>query len=80
MNMSMLRQRKPGPTFDRALATVDALGVDEQEALVDVVRKRIAAARRAALAEQVAASRRDYRRGNVRRGTADDLMAELHRA
>ncbi|HXP63479.1 MAG TPA: hypothetical protein VN829_23450 [Dongiaceae bacterium] len=78
--MSMLRQRKPGPTFDRALATVDALGVDEQEALVDVVRKRIAAARRAALAEQVAASRRDYRRGNVRRGTADDLMAELHRA
>ena len=44
--MSVLTQRKPGSTFDRALATVDALAVDEQEALLDVVRKRIAAARR----------------------------------
>jgi hypothetical protein len=78
--MSVLTQRKPGSTFDRALATVDALAVDEQEALVDVVQKRIAATRRAALAEAVGGSRRDYRRGRVRRGTADDLMAELRRA
>jgi hypothetical protein len=78
--MSTLTPSKPGSTFDRALATVDALAVDEQEALVDVVRRRIAAARRAALAQEVAGSRGDYRRGNVRRGTADDLMAELRRA
>lgn len=78
--MSTLTQAKPGSSFDRALATVDALAVDEQEALVDVVQKRIAAARRAALAEEVAHRRRNHRRGSVRRGTADDLMAELRRA
>jgi hypothetical protein len=36
-------------------------------------------ARRATLAREFAASRRDYRRGKVRRGGRADLMAELRR-
>lgn len=78
--MSTLTATKSGSGFDRALATIESLALDEQEALVDVVRKRIAAAHRAALAREVAASRRDYRRGNVRRGRAADLISELRRA
>ena len=78
--MNTLTPPKSGSGFDRALATVGALALDEQEALVDVVRKRIATSRRAALARSVAANRRDHRRGNVRRGTAADLMAELRGA
>jgi len=78
--MNTLTASKPGSGFDRALATVGALALDEQEALVDVVRKRIASARRAALARSVTTNRRDHRRGNVRRGTAADLMAELRGA
>ena len=66
--------------FDRALETVERLALDEQEALVDVVSHRIAAARRAVLVREVAAARRDYQRGKVRRGTAADLMTELRRA
>ncbi len=38
------------------------------------------AARRAALVRDVAAARRDYRQGKVRRGTAADLMTELRHA
>jgi hypothetical protein len=78
--MSTLTAAKSASGFDRALATVETLALDEQEALVGVVQKRIAAARRAALAREVARSRRDYRQGKVRRGTAAELMAELRGA
>ena len=78
--MSTTTVAKDRSGFDRALETVEQLALDEQEALVDVVSHRIAAARRAVLAREVAAARRDYRQGKVRRGTAADLMAELRRA
>ena len=77
--MSALTTTKSGSVFDRALATVESLALDEQESLVEVVQKRIASAHRAALAREVTASRRDYHRGHVCRGTASDLMAELRR-
>jgi hypothetical protein len=78
MSTTALAKSRSG--FDRALETVERLALDEQAALVDVVNRRIAAARRAALVRDVAAARRDYRQGKVRRGTAADLMAELRRA
>ncbi len=78
--MSMLIATRLGSGFDRALATVESLALDDQEALVGVVQKRIAAARLAALTREVAANRRDYRQGKARRGTAAELVAELRGA
>jgi hypothetical protein len=78
--MSLSPAIKSGSGFDRALASVETLALDEQEVFVEVVRRRIAAARRAALARDVAAARRDYRQGKVRRGAAADVLAELRRA
>ncbi len=78
--MSAPTATKTGSGFDRALTTVESLALEEQEALLDVVQKRIAATRRAARARAVAANRLDHRRGKVRRGTAADLLAELRRA
>ena len=78
--MSTNATTKARSGFDRALQTVENLALDEQEALLDLVQRRIAAARRAKLVREVAGARRDYRRGNVRRGTAAELMAELRRA
>lgn len=78
--MNTTTSAKGSVGFDRALETVERLALEEQEALVDVVSHRIAAARRAVLVREVAAARRDHRQGKVRRGTAADLMAELRRA
>ena len=78
--MSTATTAKSRSGFDRALETIERLALDEQEALVDVVHRRIAATRRAALVRDVATARRDYRAGKVRRGLTKDLMAELRRA
>ena len=63
--------------FADALASVETLSVEDQAALVEVVNKRIAATRRQEMAREIAKARVDYRRGNVKRGSASDLMREL---
>ena len=59
------------------MASIETLPLEEQTALVEVVKKRVAAARRAEIGREVAAARRDYRQGKVKRGSAAELMAEL---
>ena len=63
--------------FSAALATVETLPSEDQAALVEVVHKRLAAARRAEMVREVAEARADFRRGKVKRGSAADLMREL---
>ena len=63
--------------FQVALEAVEALTPEDQEMLVDIVRRHLIEQRRAELAEDIAAAREAYRRGDVRRGTVDDLIAEL---
>ena len=65
--------------FADALASVENLATEDQAALVAVVNKRIAVARRREMVQEIAAARAEYRRGNVKRGTASDLMRELRR-
>ena len=70
----------PGSSaFDRALTSVSALPAADQQALVEVVHRRLAAERRAELMREVALARRDHCAGKVRRGSAAELMAELRR-
>jgi hypothetical protein len=64
-------------TFQVALETVEELTPEDQEMLVEIVRRRLIEQRRTELAQDIAAAREAYRRGDVRRGTVDDLMAEL---
>jgi hypothetical protein len=63
--------------FAEALAIVEKLPVEDQSALMEVVNKRVAAARRAQLVRDVAEARADHRRGKVKRGSAADLIREL---
>ena len=63
--------------FSAALATVETLPAEDQAALVEVVNKRLAAARRAEMVREIAEARADFRRGKVKRGPAADLMREL---
>ncbi|HTD65771.1 MAG TPA: hypothetical protein VK846_04470 [Candidatus Limnocylindria bacterium] len=63
--------------FNEILATVEKLPVEDQATLVELVNKRIAAARRMEMAREIAEARGEYRRGKVKRGSAADLMRDL---
>jgi acyl-CoA reductase-like NAD-dependent aldehyde dehydrogenase len=63
--------------FQQALEMVEGLPEEQQQDLVEIVRNRQRERRREALAAAVEQARRELARGEVRRGTVDDLMAEL---
>jgi len=64
-------------TLQKAIEIVESLPSDEQEILVEVIRRRILERRRAVLIAEVAEAREAYQRGEVRRGSVDDLLREL---
>jgi hypothetical protein len=63
--------------LEAVLESVEALPADDQEILVDLIRKRLSERRRSEILANIAESRAEYRTGRVRRGTADELMAEI---
>ena len=69
--------KTPPSSFADALARVETLPVDDQAALVELVNKRISAARRQEMLQEIMKAREDLVRGKVKRGSAADLMREL---
>jgi hypothetical protein len=64
-------------TFQEALDTVESLPAYQQEDLIDIVRRRLIEQRRDSLADHIREAKEDYARGEVRKGTVDDLLKEL---
>lgn len=69
--------RSAAPTFQEALEIVESLSDDQQETLINILRRRQTERRRDLLAQNVAKARAEYQRGEVSRGSVDDLMREL---
>jgi hypothetical protein len=64
-------------TFREALELIESLSDEERLALVEIVKHRLVERRRDEIAESVREAREDYARGEVRKGTADDLLRDL---
>lgn len=64
-------------SFQQALEMVEGLPEEQQQDLVEIVRNRQRERRRDALATSIAQAREELARGEVRRGTVDDLKADL---
>ncbi len=64
-------------TFREALELVESLSDEERLALIEIVERRLIEKRRDEIAESVREAREDYVRGEVRKGTADDLLRDL---
>jgi hypothetical protein len=64
-------------TFQQALEIVEGLPDEQQQDLVEIVRSRRRESRREALAATIEQARQELARGEVYRGTVDDLMAGL---
>jgi hypothetical protein len=63
--------------FHEALEIVESLTIDQQEQLIDIVRRRLIEQRRNEIAEQIKQAREEYARGECKTGTVADLMKEI---
>ncbi|ACK68783.1 hypothetical protein PCC7424_0315 [Gloeothece citriformis PCC 7424] len=63
--------------FQQILETVEALNLEDQEILIDILQKRFYQHKRQQLAQEIKEIRQEYQQGKVKFGTVADLMAEL---
>lgn len=63
--------------FTDVVDSVERLSTDEQEALVEIIRRRLAERRRERLVAEIAEARAEYARGEAQATSADDLMTEI---
>ena len=73
MNTDTMRSSR----FQDVIETVEALPLEDQALLVEIIRQRLIQHRRRELAAEIAEAREAYQHGEVHRGTAADLMEEL---
>ena len=64
-------------TFQEALDIVESLPEYQQEDLISIIRRRQLERKRELLAKNIKEARAEYARGEVSRGSVDDLMKEL---
>ena len=64
-------------TFDEALEIIESFPDEQKESIIEIVKRRLADERIERLAQTVKEAREEYARGEVRRGTVDDLMLEI---
>jgi hypothetical protein len=64
-------------SFEEVVDAADRLGVEEQEALLEIVRKRVIAKRRAELVENVKAAEQEFQEGRCPAMTADEIVAGI---
>ena len=63
--------------FEAALDVIDRLPPDDQEAIIEIVRRRIVDRRRREIASNAQTALLAFREGRASYGTVDDLRKEL---
>jgi len=63
--------------FQEALDVIESLPEYQQEDLIDIVRHRLIEHRRDSIAENIKNAKEAYTRGEVKKGTVNDLMKEI---
>jgi len=64
-------------TFQEVLDIVQSLPEYQQEDLIDIIRRRLIEQRRDKLADTIREAREEFARGEVKKGSVDDLIKEL---
>jgi len=63
--------------FGEVLEAIDRLPPDEQEALLDIVRRRLAERGRKEIAAEIRKARQEFKEGQCQPVTAHQLMEEI---
>ena len=64
-------------SYGQVLDSIEALPDEQQESLVDIVRKRLAERRRAALVKSVGAARKEFKTGKQRPANPSEIMRKI---
>ncbi len=64
-------------TFSDVVDAADDLSLDEQETLVEILRRRIAKRNREALIRDVSEARNEFQTGQARASSVSDIMDEV---
>lgn len=64
-------------SFGDVLEAADALSPEEQEALVDVLHRRLIESRRLEIAQDIREAQQEYRKGRCRTVRPAELMKEI---
>ena len=65
------------PHLDQILDEIASLSLDEQEMLVDILKKRNIEQKRLRVAREVKEAQREHKKGLTKRGTIEDLIKDL---
>jgi len=65
------------PHLDQILDEIASLSLDEQEMLVDILKKRNIEQKRLRVAREVKEAQREHKKGLTKRGTVEDLIKDL---
>ena len=65
------------PHLDQILDEIASLPLDEQEMLVDILKKRNIEQKRLRIAREVKEAQREHKKGLTQRGTIEDLIKDL---
>jgi hypothetical protein len=72
-----MKTAKRPSRFHVIVDAADRLTVDEQEALVDVLNRRLADRRRAELARDIREGQKEFERGALRPSTPEKIVKEI---
>ena len=64
-------------SYGQVLDSIEALPDEQQESLVDIVNRRLAERRRAALVKSVGAARKEFKSGKLRPATPAEIMRKV---
>ncbi len=64
-------------TFQEALEIVESLSDFQQDSLLEIIRHRLVARRQRLLVERIKEAKQEYARGEVKKGSVEELMKEL---
>ena len=65
--------------FSDVLEAADRLSTEEQEELLEILRRRLALRRRAQLVREIHEARAEFAAGGAHSGTVDEIMDEASR-
>ncbi len=63
--------------FQEVLEIIESFPEEQRESLIEIVKCRLVEERRNQLAQGIKEAKEEFKRGEVKRGTVDDLMREL---
>jgi len=72
-----MKQGQPSSRIQDALEIVETLSSEDQLILIGIIRQRLREQRREQLTEEIAQARADYKSGNVKYGTAQDIIEDI---